>query len=143
MNSVLSALVLFVLITRALFLDDQNRTEQQSVMFQNPITSRITQRVCESKMKQKRNTTNLKMVPCIDTIRTVINHPKNDVIRKGQNQQNSKNLIHINTKSNEFVSASECAKIAFINCQSLNNKPEIVLDYTVDNGINVCFSGLK
>ena len=30
-------------------------------------------------------------------------------------------------------------EIAFINCQSLNNKPDIVLDYIIDNGINVCF----
>ena len=139
MINVLKALTLCVLITRIELLSSENRTDYSINMIQKPISSRITQRVCGPQMKQRRNIANLKIVSRIDSIQTVKHHPVkvdfNEVFRKA----NEKNLVQIGTNPNDHIRASECAKIAFINCQSMKNKSDILLDYIVQNDLDACF----
>ena len=99
------------------------------------IPTRISRRAVNVFNRGKPSFRNLQPVSRTDEIRTITNRSvKCNITEKSLNHRN---LIPV--KITDHILKSECAKLASINCQSMNNKSDLLLEYIVEKDLDICF----
>ena len=117
--------IVFVLYVLAIMIEiysSIDSTEDMLDMFVPcSIPTRISQRAVNVCNRGKQSFRNLQPVSRIDEIRTITN--KSVKCNKTEKSLNHRNFIPV--KLTDYIIKSDCAKLASINCQSMNNKSRL------------------